>query len=349
MIVSRVPYRISFFGGGTDYPEWYYKNGGSVLSTTIDKYCTVSCRYLPPFFLPARHRVVWSHIENVSTINEILHPAVRGGLKMLEFDDSVGLEIHHLGDLPARAGMGSSSSFANALILGLSALRGQRFSQSDVYRLALKLEQDVLSEAVGSQDQVATAIGGFNVIDFNTDGSIDVKPIVADSNRLSDLDDRLMLFYLGTSRLASDVAKKVIQNLSAKSAILMEMFDLVDQAAQIVRSAEKNLDDFGRLLDYSWSLKKKIAEEISNDRVDMFYNMAKKAGAIGGKLLGAGSTGFMVFYVPPERQTAVRQALESTLNVPFGFERLGAHVWFDGMSDCSFNGESKLSKPALLA
>ena len=161
MIISKTPYRISFFGGGTDYPEWYRKEGGAVLSTTIDKYCYLSCRYLPPFF-NIKHRVVWSHIETVSSISEILHPAVREGLRFLGFDDSVGLEIHHQGDLPARSGIGSSSSFTVGLIKALTALRGQMISKYDLARSAIELKQNVLKENVGSQDQVAAAYGGFD-------------------------------------------------------------------------------------------------------------------------------------------------------------------------------------------
>ena len=196
MIVSRTPYRMSFFGGGTDYPQWYLKEGGAVLSTTIDKYCYISCRYLPPFF-NIKHRVVWSHIETVNTISEILHPAVREGLRYLEFDDSVGLEIHHQGDLPARSGIGSSSSFSVGLIHALTALQGQTIEKHEIALRAIELEQDRLKEHVGSQDQMAAAHGGLNVIRFDRSGDIQVEPVAAPSSRVQELQSRLVLLYAG--------------------------------------------------------------------------------------------------------------------------------------------------------
>ena len=210
-ITTRTPFRVSFFGGGTDYPIWYKNNGGAVLSAAIDKYCYITCRYLPPFF-PTPHRIVWSHIENVSSISEILHPAIRECLLHMGFSDEKGIELHHHSDLPARAGMGSSSAFANGLILALTKLKNEDINQQDLFLKSIELEQDVLKENVGSQDQVATAVGGINIIHFGQDEKIEVKPIEADTNRLANLESRLMLVYTGISRHASKVAKKFIQD-----------------------------------------------------------------------------------------------------------------------------------------
>ena len=331
MIISRTPYRISFFGGGTDYPAWYQEDGGAVLSTTIDKYCYISCRFLPPFF-NIRHRIVWSHIETVSTISEILHPAVREGLRFLGFDDSVGLEIHHQGDLPARAGMGSSSSFSVGLIKALTALRGQMISKHDLAQKAIELEKTVLKEHVGSQDQVAAAYGGFNVIYFSRDGSIRVEPVTIPASRVLELQSRLLLFYTGTSRFASEVAAEVIANLQNKREVLRQMRSFVDQALSIL-NGNGSLDDFGLLLHENWKLKCKQSKLVTNPLVDGIYQTAIEHGALGGKLLGAGASGFMVFYVPPERQQRVIQALDGHLQVPFKFETEGSSLIYYGLNN----------------
>lgn len=322
MIISRTPFRVSFFGGGSDYPEWYLKEGGCVLSTTIDKYCYISCRFLPPFF-NIRHRIVWSHIETVGTISEILHPAVREGLRFLGFDDSVGLEIHHQGDLPARAGMGSSSSFAVGLIKALTALRGQMISNHELALKAIELEQNVLKEHVGSQDQVAAAYGGFNVIRFSRNGDIFVEPMAVPDARLVELQARLLLFYTGSSRLASEVAANVISSFEKKRGDLRRMREMVEEAVAVV-SKSGPLDDFGRLLHDTWTLKRGLSGAVSSSAIDGIYELARQEGALGGKLLGAGGVGFMVFYVPPERQRDVVKALSMCLHVPFKFEREGS-------------------------
>lgn len=330
MIISRTPFRLSFFGGGTDYPAWYRKEGGAVLSTTIDKYCYISCRYLPPFF-NIRHRIVWSHIETVSTISEILHPAVREGLRWLGFDDSIGLEIHYQGDLPARAGMGSSSSFAVGLLKALTALRGQMISKHDLALKAIDLEQTVLKDHVGSQDQVAVAYGGLNVIQFLRNGTIRVEPVTVSVSRLSELQSRLLLFYTGTSRLASEVAAAVVANLQRKRAELRRMRAMVDQAISILNSSG-NLDEFGRLLHESWLLKRDLSSAVTCSSVDKVYQLAMENGALGGKLLGAGGTGFMVFYVQPEKQSDVVRALSTCLHIPFKFENEGSALIYYGLN-----------------
>jgi len=324
MVISKTPYRISFFGGGTDYPTWYLKKEGAVLSTTIDKYCYITCRTLPPFF-PHKYRVVWSHIEHVSAVSEILHPAVKAGLRFLGLDNSLGLEITHQGDLPARSGMGSSSSFAVGLIKALTAFQGKMIGKHEIALKAIELEQSVLKENVGSQDQVAAAYGGFNVIRFSSEGDIRVEPITISPERISELDLRLMLFYTGTSRFASEVAGSVIASLEKKQDVLLQMQNMVDEAVSIL-SGEGSLDDFGKMLHESWMLKRSVSDVISNSTIDKIYNTAIEHGALGGKLLGAGSSGFMAFYVPPEKQTDVREALYGYLHVPFRFENDGSSI-----------------------
>ncbi len=322
-VTTRTPLRISFFGGGTDYPEWYEKETGAVLSTTIDKYAYISCRFLPPFF-ENRYRIVWTHIENVSSISEILHPAVREGLRMRNFSDTEGdgVELHYQGDLPARAGMGSSSSFAVGLLSALHAMAGEKVDHHTLAKEAIELERDRLKESVGVQDQVAAAHGGVNYIHMAQDGNISVSPIQASRERLSSLNDNLMLFYLGTSRLASEVAKKVIENIPNRRPQLLKIRDYAEQA-RVILEGNANLDDFGSLLNETWQMKRQIADTVSTKKVDEVYSMARSIGALGGKLLGAGNTGFMLLYVPPERQADVKRGLKNLLHVPFRFEYSG--------------------------
>lgn len=324
MIISRTPYRISFFGGGTDYPQWYQKEEGAVLSTTIDKYCYLSCRYLPPFF-PVTHRVVWSHIEAVSTISEILHPAVREGLKHLGFDDSHGLEIYHQGDLPARSGIGTSSSFSVGLINALAGLRGQSISKHDLALSAIELEQTRLKESAGSQDQVAAAYGGFNVIRFEPTGEIHVQPLGCDSARLSELKSKLMLYYLGSSRLGSEISGQILKRMDQNTEHLRHMRAMVDVGVEILTGSE-SLDAFGELLHEGWSRKRELGEDVTNPTVDAIYEAARNAGALGGKLLGAGGSGFMLLYVPLEKQATVKEKLSRYLHVPFEFENDGSQL-----------------------
>lgn len=324
MIISRTPFRISFFGGGTDYPDWYLKEGGAVLSTSIDKYCYLTCRYYPPFF-SNKHRVIWSHIEVISTISEILHPAVREGLRFLDFDDSLGIEIHHQGDLPARTGMGSSSAFAVGLIKALMALRGQMIGKHELALKAIELEQVALKDVVGSQDQIATAYGGLNVIHFGRSGDIQVEPVTIPRSRIVELESKLMLFYTGTSRFSSEIASKVIANLDKKQDVLRQMRQMVDEAASILNSQD-SFDGFGKLLHEAWMLKRDLSPGVTSSQVDSIYEAAINSGALGGKLLGAGGAGFMVFYVPIEKQKSVKQALSQLLWVPFTFEREGSTI-----------------------
>ena len=325
MVISKTPYRVSFFGGGTDYPKWYLKKEGAVLSTTIDKYCYITCRTLPPFFTH-KYRVVWSHIEHISAVSEILHPAVREGLRFLEFDNNeVGLEITHQGDLPARSGMGSSSSFAVGLINALMAYNGKMIGKHELAMKAIELEQSLLKENVGSQDQVAVAYGGLNLIRFYSDGEICVEPVTISSERISEFDSRLMLFYTGSSRFASEIANEVISNLEKKEKVLSQMYAMVDDAASIL-NGNGSLDDFGRMLHENWELKRSVSDVISNSTIDRIYKIGIESGALGGKLLGAGSAGFMLFYVPSEKQSDLKDALYNYLNVPFNFDRGGSSI-----------------------
>lgn len=323
MIITRTPYRVSFLGGGTDYPAWYRKHGGAVLSTTIDKYCYVSAKWLSPFY-GIKHRVVWSYVETVNTIGEILHPCVREALPFLGFDDSKGLEIHHQGDLPARAGMGSSSSFAVGLINALYALKGWKATKLFLAEKAIELEQNVLQEYVGSQDQVAAAFGGFNHIQFHEDDTFTVTPVVASKDTLRMLNERLMLFYTGSTRVASTVAKSITTDMEAKANTLHAMREMVDLGGRGLELS--NLDWFGELLNDSWWLKCQQSPLVSNERIDGIYSRAMQAGALGGKLLGAGKAGFMIFYVPEDYQARVKEALHPLLHVPFKFEIEGSKV-----------------------
>jgi len=328
MIITRTPYRISFFGGGTDYPAWYLKEGGAVLSATIDKYCYISARRLPPFF-SERHRIVWSHIETVTSISEILHPAVREGLKFLGFTNAEGVEIHHQGDLPARSGIGSSSTFAVGLIRALTALRGENLGKHQLALKALELEQKILKENVGSQDQIAAAYGGLNLVKFSTDGSFQVEPVAVKRERVAELEKNLCLLYTGTSRLGGEIAASVIAGMRDKTAELRQMRKLVDQALGIL-TGTGSLAAFGELLHQTWTLKRGLADAVSNPEVDEIYRIARDNGALGGKLLGAGSKGFMLFFAPPEKHAALQKALNHFVFAPFCFEMDGSMTIYDG-------------------
>ncbi len=325
MIITRTPFRVSFFGGGTDYPDWYRQEGGAVLSSTVDKYCYITARWFPPFF-PNRHRIVWSHIELVSTVAEILHPAVREGMGMLGFSDDRGVEIHHHGDLPARAGMGSSSSFAVGLIAALRALRGNPVATAaELAKLAITLEQDRLREHVGCQDQIAAAYGGFNRIEFATDGTFTVHPVSLPGARIEALEQRLSLVFTGASRLASSVAQSVIESLELRRESLRRMRRMVTEGQQILEG-QGSLDDFGALLHEAWMQKRGLSEQISTSQIDRIYATARSHGAIGGKLLGAGGAGFLLLFTPPEAQASVREALGELVHVPISFRQAGASI-----------------------
>ncbi len=323
MVITRTPFRISFFGGGTDYPAWYDKNGGQVLSTSIDKYCHVTCRPLPPFF-EKKHHIVYSKIENVDHPDEIEHPSVRECLKFADIDH--GVTVIHDGDLPARSGMGSSSSFTVGLLHALYTLKGKMVSKHQLAMDAIQVEQQHIKENVGSQDQVAAAFGGLNRIIFGGQHGVRVEPIIMSHDRLESMQDHCMLFFTGLSRTASDMAIHWIKNTERNDANLRRMHQMVDEAVEILTNTSHNLREFGELLDEAWRRKRELTDNITNSTVDEVYNSAKQAGAIGGKLLGAGGGGFVLLFVEPDKQEEVRSALGKFMHVPFRFDSLGSHI-----------------------
>jgi D-glycero-alpha-D-manno-heptose-7-phosphate kinase len=326
MIISRTPYRISFFGGGTDYPDWYLENGGDVLVATIDKYCYLTCRYLPPFF-EHKIRIVYSVIELCQNVNEIKHPAVKEILKFLAIKTG-GLEIHHEGDLPARSGIGSSSSFTVGLLHALYALQGKMIGKHQLALESIHIEQNLINEIVGSQDQTATAYGGINHISFSPCGEIFVRPMTLTQERLKELNAHLMLFFTGVKRTAEKVAKSYVHNLEQKEKQLLLMKEMVHEAIAILSSNNRDICDFGKLLHETWVAKRSLSSLVSNAHVDSLYETARGAGAIGGKLLGAGGGGFMMLFVKPENQKKMKEKLNRFLHVPFNFEFNGSRIIF---------------------
>ena len=322
MIISKTPFRISFFGGGTDYPAWYKEYGGAVLSITIDKYCYITARYLPPFF-EHKHRIAYSKVETVKYTSDIQHPSVKALLEFCKIDK--GIEIHHDGDLPARSGLGSSSSFTVGLLHSLYALKGIMTSRQRLAKEAIHVERDILKENVGSQDQVAVAYGGFNKIVFNEDDEFRVEPITLRKERLLQLQNHLMLIFTGFTRFASEIAGGQINNTRNKKKELNIMRQMVDEAIDIL-NGDRDILEFGHLLHKAWKFKKSLSNKISNLTIDNFYDNALKAGAIGGKLLGAGGGGFMLLFVPPENHQKVKDALKKLLEVKFSFENEGSQI-----------------------
>ncbi len=322
MIISKTPFRISFFGGGTDYPAWYKQNSGAVLSTTIDKYCYISIRYLPPFF-EHKHRIVYSLIENVKSIREIRHPAVKALLELFEIEK--GVEVHHDGDLPAHSGLGSSSAFTVGMLNSLHALKGRIISKEQLAKEAIHVEREKLKENVGSQDQIAVAYGGFNRIIFNNDNNFRVEPIALQKGKIRELEGHLMLIYTGLSRYASKIASEQIKNTGYKTKELMAMRQMVDYAIEILNSNE-DITRFGKLLHEAWQFKKKLSKKITNPTINSLYERALCRGAIGGKLLGAGGGGFIILFVPPQMRKRLRGELKDFLEVKFSFENNGSQI-----------------------
>lgn len=325
MIISRTPFRISFFGGGTDYPAWYRENGGAVISTTINKYCYISCRQLPPFFWH-KHRIVWSKTELVNEVDEIQHPAVREALKYLDIKH--GVEIHHKADLPARSGMGSSSTFSVCLLHALHSLIGKMVSKRDLALHAIHLEQERLKENVGSQDQAAAAFGGFNKIEFGGANHIDVNPIIISSEKLECLQNNLMLFFTGLSRTASEIVAEQIKNTEQKKKDfeLKLLHEMVEESIRILNRNDENIDDFGKLLHEAWQVKKEMSSQITTSHIDDIYEKGMKTGALGGKLLGAGGGGFILFFAKPEIQPKIKEQLKDLIHVPFKFDNSGSQI-----------------------
>ena len=324
MIISRTPFRISFFGGGTDYPDWYLKNGGGVLATAIDKYCYITCRYLPPFF-DHKIRVVYSKVEKCHSYDEIKHPAVRETLRFLNINR--GLEIHHDGDLPARSGMGSSSSFTVGLLHALYALQGKMPSNKQLALEAIHIEQNMIKETVGSQDQVSAACGKLNQINFSNTGDIEIRPLTILKDRIKELDSHLMLFYTGIKRTASDVAKSYVNEIQKKENLLTKMHEMVDEGVSILQS-NSCISKFGDLLHEAWMAKRCLSSEVTNNKVDDLYSFARANGVIGGKITGAGGGGFLLLFAPPSAQNRVREALGDLIHVPFRFETNGSQIIF---------------------
>jgi D-glycero-alpha-D-manno-heptose-7-phosphate kinase len=324
MIISRTPFRISFFGGGTDYPAFYQEHGGAVLSTTINKYCYVICRHLPPFF-PYNYRIRYTKREETKTIDEIQHPSVRECLKFVDLGKR-GIEIQHNADLPAMSGLGSSSAFTVGLINALFALKGQMTTKRQLALDAIHVEQEKIKENVGSQDQTAAAFGGFNRIEFGGSRQVWVQPITLDVGKRDCLQQNFMLFFTGFPRNASDIAAEQIKRTQDNIKELKAMMAMVEQSIQILNGPVEGYADFGRLLHESWLLKRSLTNRISSPAIEEIYEAAREAGALGGKLLGAGGGGFMLFFVPPELRQKVKDRLARLLYVPFAFHDLGSQI-----------------------
>jgi len=324
MIITRTPFRISFFGGGTDYPVWLENNIGAVVSTTIDRYCYTSCRYLPPFF-EHRSRIAYSRLEFVKSNDEIEHPAVNKILSFMGIKD--GVDIHNFNDLPARSGIGSSSSFTVGLLHALYVLKGRKPSKKQLALDAIHVEQDLLKENVGCQDQVAAAFGGFNKIIFGGPSKMRIEPIALDLENLKFFQDHLMLFFTGHSRNASEIAAEQVKNTPQRTSELKTMLGMIDESIKILRG--KNIEDFGKLLDEAWKLKRSLSSKITTPFIDEIYEAGKMAGALGGKLLGAGGGGFILFFTPPEYREKVKKELRKLLYIPFNFENEGSKVIYE--------------------
>ena len=323
MIISRTPFRISLFGGGTDYPTWFRKNGGAVLGTTINKFCYISIRTLPPFF-EHRHRIVYSRIELPQSVEEIQHPAVRAVLQ--EQRIQTGIEVQHHGDLPARSGMGSSSSFTVGLLNAVRAYQGLMSSPEWLATEAIRIEQDVLKEHVGSQDQIWAAYGGTNVVTFDPSGGFQVSPVVIPDERRRELERHMLLFFTGFSRTAAVVAKKQIENIDKRQHQLHVLQQMVGEACSILQQPETPIAEIGRLLHDSWKLKKELADTISNPAIDGIYSAALDAGAVGGKLLGAGAGGFMLLIADPADHAEIRERLKCLVEVSFKIGSPGSKI-----------------------
>jgi len=323
MIISRTPFRISFFGGGTDYPCWYRSNGGAVLSASINKYCYITVRYLPPFF-DYKFRIRYTRREETQTIAEIQHPSVRECLSFLGFEK--GVEIQHNADLPAMSGLGSSSTFTVGLLHALYALKGTMVTKRHLALDAIRIEQEKIGENVGSQDQTAAAFGGLNKIEFGGSQEILVRPVTASFERLEALQRHLMLFFTGLQRSASHIAGEQIRNTAHRTEELSTMRALVEEGLSVLTDERRPLEEFGRLLHRQWMVKKKMSSLVSTPEIDGIYEEARAAGAVGGKVLGAGGGGFMLFFAPPDAQARICSAMGRLLHVPFHFENLGSQI-----------------------
>jgi len=330
MIISRTPFRISFFGGGTDYPVWYRENGGRVISTTIDKYCYVTLRVLPPFF-KYKHLLRYFEREEANTIDEIKHPSIRECLKYINMNKNIEL-VHHA-DLPAQSGLGSSSTFTVGLLMAGYALNNQMRTKNQLAHDAIEIEQRRIGEAVGSQDQTAAAFGGLNRINFGGYRELEVTPLTISTEKMRNLQDHLMLFFTGFSRNASDIAQKQIEITSSKTKELDFMVELCKEAEELLVSSENGFLEWGELLNEQWKVKKSMTNLITNSKIDEMYEQAIRSGALGGKLLGAGGGGFMLFFVPPEKHEQLKANLNNILHVPFRFDFSGSQIVYYSKND----------------
>ncbi|KGI89639.1 kinase [Megasphaera elsdenii] len=328
MIITRTPFRMSFFGGGTDMKDFFQEYGGAVLSTTFDKYCYVNVRHLPRFF-DYSTEVAYSKIERVTALEDIQHPAVRNAMKMLDMHE---IRLTYEADLPARSGLGTSSSFAVGMLNAFHALKGKYVDKKRLADEAIYLERELCQEEGGWQDQIAASFGGFNRINFSKDG-YDVLPVIISKERKEQLNKSLMMFFTGFTRFSSDVQKANSGMSQEKIRRLQEMRLLVDKAEAILTDKYSDLDDFGRLLDYTWQLKRKTGNAVTNNNIDSIYSAGLKAGALGGKLLGAGGGGFLLFYVPIDKQPNIREAMKDLLYIPFRFENGGTRVIYYAAED----------------
>lgn len=321
MIISKTPFRMSFFGGGTDVPSFFNEYGGAVISTTFDKYCYVNVRHMPPFH-PYYTELVYSEIERVNQIEEIKHPAIREAMRMLDIHE---IRLTYEGDLPARTGLGTSSTFAVGMLNAFYALKGKYAGKQKLAEDAIYLERELCRELGGWQDQIAAAYGGLNRIDF-ADGQFKVSPIIIHPERKMMLNNRLMLFYTGRSRFSSEIQKSTFSNAADNTHMLKEMLSLVDDAQKNLEDNHSDLNDFGRLLDYTWQLKKKTGSMVSNGYIDELYDRGIRAGALGGKLLGAGGGGFLLFYVEETYKASLLKNLDDLMYVPFQMENEGTSI-----------------------
>lgn len=321
MIITKTPFRMSFFGGGTDIPSFFNEHGGAVISTTFDKYAYVNVRHLPPF-MPYYTELCYSKFERVNNVDDIQHPAIREAMRMLDIHE---IRLTYEGDLPARTGLGTSSTFAVGMLNAFYALKGKYVGKRKLAEDAIYLERELCNENGGWQDQIAAAFGGLNRIDFSNN-QFKVTPIIIHPDRKKLLNDSLMLFYTGISRFSSEVQKDTMSNLYEKISKLKEMLMLVDEAQNILESKHADINDFGRLLDQTWNLKRKTGGKITNNSIDNLYERGLKAGALGGKLLGAGSGGFLLFFVEPDKRDNLLKEFDELMHVPFLLEDEGTTV-----------------------
>ena len=323
MIITKTPYRISFFGGGSDFPSYYRKFGGCVIGSTINKFCYISLRELPPFF-KNKHRIVWSKIQLPNTISEIKHPCIKGVLNYFKIKH--GIEIHHQGDLPAFSGIGSSSSFSVGLINALMTLKDRKMNKKELGKLSLYIEQSILKEHVGSQDQMWASYGGMNFINFNKK-NINIKKLSISKNNKKKLSNNLILFFTGKARFSGQIEKNKTSRIEKNLATLEEMKNYVFYCKKILEKGS-SLDEFGELLDNYWNLKKKLSKDVSNNLIDEIYEEAKISGAMGGKIIGAGGGGFILFYAKPEIKQKLIKKFNKLTPVQFDFSNEGSKVIF---------------------